>query len=112
MKILSTKIEPGRGSRASVELVIRVELDGPATECEVSGRVVGPKAKGMTTVEVAYALVPVEVSDNAVSLKCVFPEPSLGTRDTPFSYGWSINVEVNGDETDSSSGALAFPAPA
>ena len=65
----------------------------------------------MTTVEVAYAMIPVDVSDNAVSLKCVIPEPSLWTREMPFSYGWSINVEANGEETDSSSGALAFPAP-
>jgi Glycosyl hydrolases family 2 len=111
MKILSTNIEPGRGSRASVEIVIRVNLDGSAAKCEVTGRVVGPLAKGMTTVEVEYALVPVKVSDNAVSLKCVIPEPSLWTRETPFSYAWSISVEVNGEETDSSSGALAFPAP-
>jgi hypothetical protein len=113
MKILSTGIELGRvtGSQASVEFVIRVNLDGPVAECKVTGRVVGPRARGMTTVEVAYSLVQVEAIDNAVSLKCVIPEPSLWTRETPFSYGWSIWVEVDGKETNSRSGALAFQAP-
>jgi hypothetical protein len=111
MKIVSTAIEPGRGSQACVEFVIRVNLSGSAAECDVSGRVVGPQAKGFTTVEVAYALVPAGTSDNAVSLKCVIPEPTLWTRDAPFGYTWFVEVRVNGDLTDSRTGSLAFPAP-
>ncbi len=111
MKIVSTAIEPGRGSVASVEFVIRVNLDGPAAGCEVSGRVVGPRAPGFTTVEVAYPLVPTGVSDNAVSLKCVIPEPSFWTRDVPFAYAWSVELRVNGERADSRAGALTFPAP-
>ncbi|MCE9561622.1 MAG: hypothetical protein K8U57_06165 [Planctomycetes bacterium] len=110
MKIVSTTVEPGRGSQASVEFVIRVNLDGSPAECEVSGRVVGPHAKGFTTVEVAYSLLPVGTSDNAVSLKCVIPEPTLWTRDAPFGYAWSVEVRVNGERTDTRAGSLAFPA--
>jgi len=114
MKIVSTAIEPGRRSRASVEFVVRLTLEGPASGCEVTGSVVGPHAAGFTTVEVAYPMVMAEMreaSDNALSLKCVIPEPSLWTREAPFSYAWSIDVEVSGEVTDSRSGALAFPDP-
>jgi hypothetical protein len=72
---------------------------------------VGPQAKGFTTVEVAYPLTVAEASDNAVSLKCVIPEPSLWTREAPFGYAWSVEVRVNGTQTDSRAGSLAFPAP-
>lgn len=110
MKIASTTIEPARGSQASVEFAIRVELDGPAAGCAVTGRVVGPRAAGMTTVEVAYPLTPVVVSDTAVSLKGVIPEPSLWTRETPLGYAWSVELRVNGEVTDSRAGSIAFPA--
>jgi hypothetical protein len=56
-------------------------------------------------------MVLLEKKDNSVSLKCVIPEPSFWTKENPLSYGWSIDVEVSGEVTDSSSGALAFPAP-
>jgi len=88
-----------------------VNLDGSANACDVTGRVVGPQATGFTTVEVAYALVAVEASDNTVSLKCVIPEPTLWTREAPFGYAWSVEVRVNGELTDSRAGSLAFPAP-
>lgn len=109
MKIISTAIEPGRGSQASVAFVIRVTLDGPVTDCELTGRVVGPRAAGFTTVEVAYQLVEVSRSDTAVSLTCVIPEPTLWTRDAPFGYAWSVEVRVNGEPTDTRTGSLAFP---
>ena len=111
MKIVSTSFEPGRGSRACVEVVFRVTLDGPASECEVTGSVIGPRANGVTTVEVDYSMKLIERKDKEVSLKCVIPEPSFWTRETPLSYGWSIDVEVNGEVTDSRAGAVAFPAP-
>ena len=110
MKIVSTAREPGRGSQACVEFVIRVNLSDSASGSAVTGRVIGPQAAGFTTVEVAYALVPVEASDNAVSLKCVIPEPTLWTRETPLGYAWSVEVRVNGELTDSRAGSLAFPA--
>ncbi len=110
MKIVSTAISPVRGSQASAEFVIRVNLAGPASSCEVTGRVVGPQAKGFTTVEVSYPLVPTEASGNAVSLKCVIPEPTLWTREAPFGYAWSVEVRVNGELTDSHTGSLVIPA--
>ena len=111
MKIVSLDIEPGRASQVSADFVIRVNLDGPAAGCVVSGQVVGPRAKGMTTVEVAYSLRVVEVSDTAVSLKCVIPEPSLWRPETPFVYAWRIEVEAGGEVTDTRAGALTFPVP-
>jgi hypothetical protein len=110
MKIVSTSFEPS-GSQACVEVVFRVTLDGKASECEVTGSVSGPHARGRTTVAVAYSMVLLEKKDDSVLLKCVIPEPSFWSKENPLSYGWSIDVEVNGKVTDSSSGALAFPAP-
>jgi hypothetical protein len=110
MKIVSLDIEPGRTSPASAEFVIRVKLDGPASACVVGGRVVGPRAEGRTTVEVAYPLRAVEVSDTAVSLRCVIPEPNLWTPDAPFGYAWSVEVRVNAERTDERTGTVVFPA--
>jgi hypothetical protein len=111
MKIVSLDIEPGRASQASADFVIRVNLDGPAAGCEVTGRVVGPSAKGITTVEVAYPMTVVGGSGTAVSLKCVIPEPSFWTRDAPLGYAWSITLRVNGELKDSRGGAITFPSP-
>lgn len=111
MKIVSASVEPGRGSRACVEFAIRVTLSGEATGCEAVGRVVGPRAEGVTTVEAAYPLTATGTSDNAVSLKCVIPEPCLWTRDAPFAYAWWVAVRVGGVQTDSRAGSVAFPAP-
>jgi len=108
MRIVSLDIEPGRASQASADFVIRVNLDGPAAGCAVAGRVVGPRCPGVSTVEVAYPLVEVARSDTAVSLKCVIPEPSLWTPEAPFLYAWSIDVEVDGEQTDSRAGAVSL----
>ena|SRR5437868_5523971 len=108
MKIVSLDIEPGRASQASAEFTIRVNLDGPAAGCAVSGRVVGPKCKGVSTVEVAYPLRVIGVSDTAVSLKCVIPEPSLWTPERPFVYAWSVEVEAGGEVTDARAGGIVL----
>jgi hypothetical protein len=110
MKIVSLSIEPGRASQASADFVIRVNLDGPAAGCVVSGRVVGPRCEGVSTVEVPYPLQVIGVSDTAVSLKCVIPEPSLWTPEAQFTYGWSIEVEVDGEQTDSRTGGVFLRA--
>jgi hypothetical protein len=111
MKVISLAIEPGRASQASAEFTIQVALDGPAAECAVLGRVVGPRAEAITTVEVAYPLVPIEVRDSTVTLKCVIPEPGLWSEKAPFVYAWSVEVQSNGKQTDARSGAMILRGP-
>lgn len=90
-RIVSVTVTPVRVSPAAAELLVRVELDGPATGVEVRGRLVGPRQEGVSTVEVAYPLRVAEVSDTTVSLRGVIPEPNP----SPFRYdGW---VEVGAE---------------
>ncbi len=108
MKILSIRTEPVRCSQAAAEILFHVELNGPASECELHGRAVGPRCATISTVEVAYPFTVSEVSDNAVSLRCVIPEPNLWSREAPFGYVTSFEVRVAGMLTDSRGGSIAL----
>ena len=111
MKIVKITPEPVRCTQAAAEVLFRVELSGPASGCEVSGRAVGPRCQGVSTVEVAYPFTVAEARDNVVSLRCVIPEPNLWSRETPFGYATSFEVRVGGELTDSRGGSIALPAP-
>jgi hypothetical protein len=111
MKIVTITPEPVRCNSAVAEIIFRVELSGPASECEVSGRAVGPQCKGISTVEIAYPFTVADVRDNVVSLKCVIPEPNLWTREAPFGYATSFEVRVGGELTDSRGGSIALGPP-
>ncbi|MCI0701719.1 MAG: hypothetical protein L0241_11605 [Planctomycetia bacterium] len=103
--------EPVRCTSAVAEIIFHVELSGPATECAVRGRAVGPRCENISTVEVAYPFTVEKVSDNVVSLKCVIPEPNLWTREAPFGYATSFEVRVNGELTDTRGGTITLPKP-
>ncbi len=108
MKILSIRMEPVRCSQAAAEILIHIELSGPAAECEVRGRAVGPRCATISTVEVVYPFTVAKLSDNALSLRCVIPEPNLWSREAPFGYATSFEVRVNGTLTDSRGGSIAL----
>ena len=108
MKIVSVAIDPIRADTSVAEFVVRVGLDGPATGCDVRGRVVGPRCEGISTVEVAYPLTLVRVSEATVRLKCVIPEPNLWTQTAPFTYATSVEVWVSGERTDTRVGVVAL----
>ena len=101
MKIISLNFEIVRATSAIAEFIVRVELDGPPRDCKVSGRAVGPKCSGISTVEVAYPMSVANASDTAVSLRCVIPEPNLWTPERRFTYEVSAALRVNGDLVDS-----------
>jgi hypothetical protein len=101
MKIASLAVEMLRADPASAHFLIRVVLDGPATGCEVRGRVVGPHCPGVTTVEIAYPLVNADVRDTTRTLKGVVPEPNLWTPETPFVYVIIVEVWTGDRQTDS-----------
>jgi hypothetical protein len=108
MKIAELKFENVQSTPAVAEFVVRVRLEGPAAGCVVGGVVTGPKCPGVTTVELSYPMAVGAVSDTTVSLRCVIPEPNLWTADAPFTYGWSITVEVGGELTDQRVGTIAL----
>jgi hypothetical protein len=110
MKIVAVRMEPVRCTQAAAEILFHVELSGPAGGCEVRGRAVGPRCKGISTVEVAYPFAVAEARDNVVSLRCVIPEPNLWTREAPFGYATSIEARVGGELTDSRGGGIALGA--
>jgi len=113
MRITNVTVEPVRVSAAEAELLVRVELDGPAAGAEVRGKLVGPRCEGVSTVEVAYPLRPVPAaSDTAVSLRAVIPEPNPWTPAAPFRYDGRVELWQNGMRVDSRPFAVELRPPA
>src|SRR4051812_39075184 len=97
--IRAVTAEPVRVSFAEAEVVVRVELDGPAAGAEVRGKLVGPMCPGVSTVEVAYPLRPVP-GDSGLSLRAVVPEPNLWTPAAPFRYEARVELWADGARVD------------
>ena len=93
---------------AGAEFSVRVELDGPGSGCEISGRAVGPNCPGISTVEVAYPMTVAGASDTTVSLRCAIPEPNLWRPDVRFTYAVSVSLKVNGELVDSRVNEIAL----
>jgi hypothetical protein len=108
MKIAELRFENVQATPTIAEFVVHVRLEEFATNGLVEGVVMGPKCPGVTTVELSYPMERLETQGNVVSLRCVIPEPNLCTADTPFRYGWSITVEVEGEPTDQRVGAISL----
>ena len=110
MKIDSLDFEIIRATPAVAELLVHVELDVPAVDCEVCGRAVGPRCPGVSTVEVSYPMTTSKVSDTSVSLRCVIPEPNLWTVEVPFTYVVIIDVRQGRDVVETRNGVVALRA--
>jgi hypothetical protein len=108
MKILSLNFEIVRATPNVAEFLVRVELDSPTAGCEVTGRAVGPRCEEISTVEVAYPMTVTGVSDTAVTLRCVIPEPNLWTPDAPFIYAVMVELRVKGNAADARGGTVAL----
>jgi beta-galactosidase/beta-glucuronidase len=109
MRIRTVTVEPVRVSPAAAEVLVRVEVDGPAAGLEVRGRVVGPMWEGVSTVEVAYPLHPVAGgSDTALTLRAVVPEPNLWTAAAPFRYAVRVELWHAGAKADARTAAVEF----
>ncbi len=87
---------------------MRVDLDGPASGCDVTGRAVGPNCPGISTVEVVYPMTVTERSDTAVSLRCAIPEPNLWKPEARFTYAVTVTLKVNGELADSRGSVIAL----
>jgi hypothetical protein len=108
MKIVSLDFEIIRATPAVAEFLVHVEIDNPVMGYEVVGRAVGPRCPGVSTVEVAYSMNAVRMSDNRVSLRCVFPEPNMWTCETPFTYSVTVDLRRGDEVVATRSGAVKF----
>ena len=101
-------VEMVRADTAVAQFMVRVVLDAPIVECEIKGRVVGPRCKGITTVEIALPLVPVKSSETTVDFKGVIPEPNLWTPEAHFVYELTVEVWVGGRQIDTRTNVLTL----
>lgn len=108
MRIVNVTVEPVRVSTAEAELLVRVELDGPAAGAEVRGRLVGPRCERVSTVEAAYPLRPAGSTDATVALRAVIPEPNPWTPGAPFRYDGRVEVWQSGVKADERDFAVAL----
>jgi hypothetical protein len=108
MRIVALNLEIVRATPAVAEFLAHVELEGSAADCEITGRALGPRCAGVSTVEVAYPMTRVGMSDNTVSLRCAIPEPNLWLPETPFTYVVAIDLRCGGEVVESRSEAVAF----
>ena len=103
-RIVNVELVQQRATPAVAELwvVVTPERVTPATE--VRGKLVGPRCRGVTTVEVAYPFRPVVRTDDAgdLGLTCtaVVPEPNLWTPTTPFVYEAIVELWQDGARCD------------
>jgi hypothetical protein len=108
MKIASLTTEIKRATTAVAQFLVRVVLDGPVSGCEIKGRLLGPRCPGITTIEIAYPLVPIEYSETTKTFIGVIPEPNLWTPEARFVYELAVEVWVEGKRTDTRTSALSI----
>src|SRR4051794_28070059 len=73
---------------------IRIHFDNLPSDVEVRGRLMGPRCDGVSTVEVAYWLRPLE----AVGIyQVLIPEPNFWTPERPFRYEGPVEFRQKGD---------------
>jgi Glycosyl hydrolases family 2 len=101
-RIRNTRIDIRRLSPAEAEVWVTVELEVVTSGSELRGKVTGPRCPGVTTVEIAYALLPLtrERQDYALLARVVIPEPNLWTEATPFVYNARVELWEQGQRVD------------
>jgi hypothetical protein len=101
--IRNTRIDIRRLSPAEAEVWISVEPETVTPGTELRGKLTGPRCPGVTTVEVAYPLLPippVAMQANTVAARVVIPEPNLWTEATPFLYTAHTELWEQGERAD------------
>ena len=86
-------------SAAEAELWLLIETERVTPTTEVRGRLVGPRCRGVTTIEVAYPLRPFARQPDGVpplSRRVVIPEPSLWEPEQPYLYRAVVELWEDG----------------
>jgi hypothetical protein len=96
-------VRPIRLTPTEAELAVRVEVDTAAADAEVHGRLMGPRCRYGSTVEVAYPIrrLPPETGGPAARLgKVLIPEPSWWDPESPFLYGGPVDLWEGGQSVE------------
>jgi hypothetical protein len=99
-----TSLQVRRLSLAEAEVWITAELETVTPTTELRGKLVGPRCPGVTTIEVAYPLLPLPQPDgqspNTVTARIVIPEPNLWTKEMPYFYEGTVELWQDGQCRD------------
>ena len=88
--VLNHRLDP-----IETDLHIHVKMDELTASTEVRGRLVGPRCRHASTVEIAYRLHEIERGSHIV-LRVVIPEPSWWEPQTPFLYQGPLELWQDG----------------
>jgi hypothetical protein len=108
MTITALALEMQRADSAAAQFLVRVTVSDADVGCSVTGRVVGPRAAGISTVEIAYPLSLVEAKDALFIFRGVIPEPNLWTAAAPFTYEATVELWCSGTKSDTRTATLAL----
>jgi beta-galactosidase/beta-glucuronidase len=83
-------LEIRRLSAVEAEIWVNIEAERITPTTEVRGKLLGPRCAGVTTVEIAYPLLPAPraARSNAetIVMRAFIDEPNLWSEKTPFVY--------------------------
>jgi len=100
-----------RLSAAEAELWIRIDAERITPATEVRGRLVGPRAPGVTTLEVAYPLQGFPKLPEGwppLSRRAIIPDPNLWEPDRPFVYKAIVELWQDGAKSDENDFEIAL----
>jgi hypothetical protein len=74
---------------------IRIVFDNLPPDIEVRGRLMGPRCPSISTVEVAYRLIPMDGVPGTYQV--LIPEPNLWSPERPFRYEGPVEFWQGGE---------------
>jgi hypothetical protein len=80
---------------AEAEIWISIRSQEPLSDVDMGGRLMGPRCRYATTVEVAYPIHPLPgplTKPGEVTARVIIPEPSFWDPESPFLYQGSVEV--------------------
>lgn len=94
-QICKTAIEVRRLTQCEAEVWVQVEAARLAPTTQLRGKLHGPRCPGVTTVEIAYPLLPAR-SAGGLTARVLIDEPNLWTETTPFVYEGTVELWEDG----------------
>ncbi|HEX4589089.1 MAG TPA: hypothetical protein VH120_04125 [Gemmataceae bacterium] len=97
-RIRSVAVRPIRLTPTEAELAVKVEVNAPAADAEVHGRLMGPTCKYSSTIEVAYPIRRVPEASGPTSRigRVIIPEPAWWDLQSPFLYHGPVDLWEGG----------------
>ena len=103
-RILDVRLEDHSLDPVSAEVWVTVTPERLTPTTEVRGRLVGPSCPYVSTVEVAYPLLPLRRPESgfpgSLRVRVVIPEPSFWDTQSPFLYAGPVELWQDGQRCD------------